>query len=362
LNQNEKGLQYYSKPEGMLMAEATKLDELKQFYRLMWLIRRFEEEAARAYAQGKIGGFLHLYIGQEAIAVGGSAAMQPDDYLITTYRDHGHALARGMTSRAAMAELYGKDTGCSRGFGGSMHMFDAEHHFYGGHGIVGGHLALASGVAFKIKYQEEKRVCLGYMGEGATNIGGFHEALSLAALWKLPAVFIVENNEFSMGTPLERTLPVRDITLKASGYGMYSDRFQAADVFEVRERLGKAIEHARSGQGPALVELLTYRYRGHSMSDPGKYRTPEEVELRKQKDSVRIARQALLDQGVSPKELDAIDASVEEEVRDAVQFADESPPPNEELMEQLVYAPSGEGVLFDPARARGIPPNLLGDA
>jgi len=200
------------------------------------------------------------------------------------------------------------------------------------------------------------------MGEGATNIGGFHEALSLAALWKLPAVFIVENNEFSMGTPLERTLPVRDITLKASGYGMYSDRFQAADVFEVRQRLGKAIEHARSGQGPALIELLTYRYRGHSMSDPGKYRTPEEVELRKQKDSVRIARQALLDQGVSPKEVDGIDASVEEEVRDAVQFADESPPPSEELMEQLVYAPSSEGVLSDPARALAVAPNVLGGA
>jgi pyruvate dehydrogenase E1 component alpha subunit len=338
---------------------AAKSDELKNYYRTMWLIRRFEEECARAYAQGKIGGFLHLYIGQEAIAVGGSAAMQPDDYLITTYRDHGHALARGMTARAAMAELFGKVTGCSKGFGGSMHMFDVEHHFLGGHGIVGGHLALAAGVAFKIKYQEEKRVCLGYMGEGATNIGGFHEALSLAALWKLPAVFIVENNEFSMGTPLERTLPVRDITLKASGYGMYSDRFQAQDVIEVRDRLKKAIAHARSGKGPALVELLTYRFRGHSMSDPGKYRTPEEVELRKQKDSVRLARQALLDAGVSPKEVDAIDASVEEEVRDAVQFADESPPPDEALMHELVYAPSPEGVFADPAFARYVPPNVL---
>jgi pyruvate dehydrogenase E1 component alpha subunit len=344
------------------MAAKIDLQELKQFYRKMWLIRRFEEEAARAYAQGKIGGFLHLYIGQEAIAVGGAAALREDDYVITTYRDHGHALARGMTSRAAMAELFGKETGCSRGLGGSMHMFDVEHHFLGGHGIVGGHLALASGVAFKIKYQQEDRVCMGYMGEGATNIGGFHEALSLAALWKLPAVFLVENNEYSMGTPLDRTLPVRDITLKASGYGMYSDRFQASDVFEVRDRLKKAVDHARSGNGPALIELLTYRFRGHSMSDPGKYRTPEEVELRKQKDSVRVARQALLDHGVSPKEVDGVDASVEEEVRDAVRFADESKPPSPELMEALVYAPSAEGVLADPELARTIAPNLLGGA
>jgi len=339
---------------------AVNVEQLKHYYRQMWLIRRFEEESARAYAQGKIGGFLHLYIGQEAIAAGGAAAIESDDYVITTYRDHGHALALGMSARAAMAELYGKETGCSRGFGGSMHMFDAEHNFYGGHGIVGGHLALAAGVAFKIKYNGEPRVCLGYCGEGATNIGGFHEALSLAAIWKLPAVFIVENNEYSMGTPLERTLPVRDITLKASGYGMYCDRFEANDVFEVRERLKKACDHARSGKGPALIEILTYRFRGHSMSDPGKYRTPEEVELRKKKDPVRVARQLLVDNKVSAQELEAIDASVEEEVRDAVQFAEESAPPSEELMRELVYAPSAEGVLADPARARAISDNLVG--
>jgi pyruvate dehydrogenase E1 component alpha subunit len=336
------------------------VDQLKTYYRQMWLIRRFEEECARAYAQGKIGGFLHLYIGQEAIAVGGAAALTPDDAVITTYRDHGHALALGMTARAAMAELYGKATGCSRGFGGSMNMFDAEHNFFGGHGIVGGHLALAAGVAFKMKYRGEPRVCLGYMGEGATNIGGFHEALSLAALWKLPAVFIVENNEYSMGTPLERSLPVRDLTLKASGYGMYCDRFPSADVFEVRERLKRAVDHARGGNGPALIEILTYRYRGHSMSDPGKYRTPEEVELRKQKDSVRVARQALLDHGINAKEVDAIDASVEAEVRDAVEFAETSPAPTEAQMLDLVYAPSPKGILFDAEAARRVPENLLG--
>ncbi len=339
---------------------AVEVEELKGYYRQMWLIRRFEEESARAYAQGKIGGFLHLYIGQEAIAVGGAAARQPDDVVITTYRDHGHALALGMSARAAMAELFGKESGCSRGFGGSMHMFDVEHRFLGGHGIVGGHLALAAGVAFKMKYQGEANVCFGYMGEGATNIGGFHEALSLAAIWKLPAVFVVENNEYSMGTPLERTLPVRDITLKASGYGMYSDRFEANDVFEVRQRLKKACEHARSGKGPALIEILTYRFRGHSMSDPGKYRTPEEVELRKKKDPVRVARQLLLDAKVPATDVDAIDSAVEEEVRDALQFADESAPPNEQLMRDLVYAPSPEGVLADPAWAKGSGGNLVG--
>jgi len=345
-----------------MAGKTVNVEELKGYYRRMWLIRRFEEESARAYAQGKIGGFLHLYIGQEAIAVGGAAALTPEDYVITTYRDHGHALALGMTARAAMAELFGKETGCSRGFGGSMHMFDLEHRFLGGHGIVGGHLALASGVAFKLKYDKEPHVCLGYLGEGATNIGGFHEALSLAAIWKLPAVFIVENNEYSMGTPLQRTLPVRDITLKASGYGMYSDRFEANDVFEVREKLKKAVEHARSGKGPALIEILTYRFRGHSMSDPGKYRTPEEVELRKKKDPVRVARQLLLDNKVDAQEVDAIDASVEEEVRDAVQFADDSAPPSEELMHQLVYAPSPEGVLTHPDRARVITGNIVGGA
>lgn len=344
------------------MASKVNVEELKRYYRQMWLIRRFEEESARAYAQGKVGGFLHLYIGQEAIAIGGAAALTPDDYVITTYRDHGHALALGMAPRNAMAELFGKATGCSKGLGGSMHMFDLEHHFLGGHGIVGGHLALASGVAFKIKYKGEKGVCLGYCGEGATNIGGFHEALSLAAIWKLPAVFIVENNEYSMGTPLDRTLPVRDITSRAAGYGMYSDRFEANDVFEVREKLKKAVDHARSGKGPALLEILTYRFRGHSMSDPGKYRTPEEVELRKKKDPVRVARQLLTDNKVDGKEIDALDAEVEQEVQEAVQFAEQSPYLSEEEMSELVYAPSPDELFADQKKARAIGGNLVGGA
>ncbi len=316
-------------------------EELLSLYRKMVLIRRVEEEAARAYVGGKIGGFLHLYIGQEAIAVGTEAVIQKTDSVITTYRDHGFALARGTTARAVMAELYGKDTGCSRGLGGSMHMFDREHRFFGGHGIVGGHVALASGIAFKSAYLEEKDVTLCFFGEGATNIGGFHEGLSLAGLWKLPAVFVCENNQYSMGTPLSRTMAVTDVTTKAPGYGMARDRFEGHDVLTVKQRIGEAVERARSGNGPTLVEILTYRFRGHSMSDPGKYRTSEEVEERKQKhDPVRIARARLLDEGASEEQIARVEAEVEEEVQDAVRFADESEPAKRESLWQFVTAPS----------------------
>jgi len=318
-------------------------DLLRRCYRQMLLIRRFEEEAARAYAQGKIGGFLHLYIGQEALAVGGSEAMREGDYVITTYRDHGHALARGMTARACMAELFGRETGCSRGLGGSMHMFDVPHGMLGGHGIVGGHVALAAGVAFKCKYQADDRVTLCYFGDGATNIGGFHEGLSLAALWKLPVVFVCENNEYSMGTPLERTLPVRDITSKAAGYGMMHDRFDGSEVELVRERIGHAVAQARLGKGPALLEILTYRYRGHSMSDPGKYRTPEEVDAKKQRDPLLLAKKRLSELGVSDTQITDLERSVEDEVQDAVAFAEQSPPASAEAMIACVYASAKGG-------------------
>src|SRR5690349_12959129 len=239
-------------------------------YRKMVTIRRFEEEAARAYAQGKIGGFLHLYIGQEPVAVGAVAALRPDDYMITTYRDHGMALARGMSPRAAMAELFGKVTGCSKGLGGSMHFFDKEHNMLGGYGIVGGHIPVAAGTAFASKYRGEGRVSIVFFGEGAVSIGDFHEGMSLAALWKLPIVFVCENNEYSMGTPLSRTMSVEDVSLKGLGYGMARDRFVADHVFTVRDRLAEAIERARTLSEPTLVEIRTYRFRGHSMSDPGK--------------------------------------------------------------------------------------------
>jgi pyruvate dehydrogenase E1 component alpha subunit len=305
----------------------------------MHLIRRLEEEAARAYVQGKIGGFLHLYIGQEAIAVGTEAAIRKSDFVVTTYRDHGFAITRGTEPKALMAELFGKDTGISRGLGGSMHMFDAKNNFMGGHGIVGGHVALCTGAAFRSRYLKTNDVALAFFGEGATNIGGFHEGLSLAGLWKLPAVFVCENNLYSMGTPTERTMPAKDLTDKAPGYGMHRDRFEGQDVLEVKKRIGAAVERARAGEGPTLIEIITYRFRGHSMSDPGKYRTAEEVEERKRMgDPVRIARDKLVEAGVKEEELVAIEAEVEKEVQDAIKFADESAPATTQSMTDFVLA------------------------
>ena len=313
-------------------------DELQALYRRMFLIRRFEEESARAYAQGKIGGFLHLYIGQEAVAVGASAALREDDYVFQTYRDHGIALARGMSPRKAMAELFGKDAGCSRGLGGSMHFFDPDHAFFGGWGIVGGHVALASGAAFKSKYVGEDRVTLCFFGEGATNIGGFHEGMSLAGLWRLPIVFICENNHYAMGTPLSRTSPLEELSVKAAGYGMVGDSFGGQDVETVRSRVAQAVEHARSGDGPTFLEVKTYRFRGHSMSDPAKYRSRSELEEQKKKDPVAITRSRLLEHGASDAELDALEEETDEQISDALRFADESPPAAEEVMHQAVYA------------------------
>lgn len=306
-------------------------------YRQMATIRRFEEEAARAYSQGKIGGFLHLYIGQEPIAVGACAALSPDDYVLTTYRDHGLALARGMTPRTAMAELHGKVTGCSKGLGGSMHFFDKEHNMLGGYGIVGGHIPIAAGTAFASKYRGEKRVTVVFFGEGAVSIGDFHEGMSLAALWKLPIVFVCENNEYSMGTPLARTMSVEDVSQKGLGYGMARDRFFADHVFTVRDRLSEAIARARNESEPTLVEIRTYRFRGHSMSDPGKYRTPEELEERKRNDGVLRSRAELCDAG-KQADVERIEAEVEETIADAVRFAEESPEPGPEILEPTTYA------------------------
>jgi pyruvate dehydrogenase E1 component alpha subunit len=279
----------------------------------MLLIRRCEEESARGYAQGKIGGFLHLYIGQEAVAVGACAALTPDDYVVGTYRDHGLAMAKGMEARTVLAELYGKVTGCSKGLGGSMHLFDAEHNMLGGYGIVGGHIPIAAGVAFASKYRKDGRVTLCFFGEGAVSIGGFHEALSLAALWKLPIVFICENNEYSMGTPLSRTMSVEDVSLKADAFA-----------------------RARKSSEPTLIEVRTYRFRGHSMSDPGKYRTPAELEERKKSDPLTRARLELETAGFGER-LNQIDADVEREIEEAVRFAEESPEPGPELLEASTY-------------------------
>jgi len=320
-----------------LTRPSAQLDHLAALYRQMFLIRRLEEEAARAYAQGKIGGFLHLYIGQEAVGVGAIAALKPEDYVVTTYRDHGIAIAKGMSANALMAELYGKSTGCSKGLGGSMHMFDAPNNMLGGYGIVGGHIPLAAGAAFASKYRADGRVTLCFFGEGAVSIGGFHEGVSLAALWKLPIVFICENNEYSMGTPLSRTMSVEDVSMKALGYGIDRDRFFADDVLTVEQRIGEAVQRARELSLPTLVEVRTYRFRGHSMSDPAKYRTSAELEERKKKDPLFRARHQLETDGYVKARLEELEAVVEKEVQAAVKFAEESPEPDPSILEPTTY-------------------------
>jgi pyruvate dehydrogenase E1 component alpha subunit len=299
---------------------------LLELYRQMLAIRRLEEASAKAYSQGKIGGFLHLIIGQESVCVGAVAALRPEDYVVATYREHGHAYAKGMSARAIMAELLGKKTGCSKGLGGSMHLFDAASNFLGGYGIVGGHVPIASGVAFKAKYLGEKRVTLCFFGDGSANIGGFFEGMALAALWKLPVVFICENNQYSMGTPLYRSLSVEDVSLKALAFGMPRDRFDGDDVLRVRARIAEAVERARETSEPTLIEVRTYRFRGHSMSDPGQYRTKDEVEEWKKRDPVGLARHRLLSEGgATEAEVAVIDEKVRQEIEDAVRFAEESP-------------------------------------
>jgi pyruvate dehydrogenase E1 component alpha subunit len=316
---------------------SARLERLLTHYRKMQLIRRCEEECARAYAQGKIGGFLHLYIGQEAVAVGACATLTKDDYVVGTYRDHGLAIAKGMEVKTVLAELFGKVTGCSKGLGGSMHLFDRENNMLGGHGIVGGHIPLAAGAAFASKYRKDGRVTVCFFGDGSVSIGGFHEAMSLAALWKLPIVFVCENNEYSMGTPLSRTLSVEDVSLKADGYGMAKDRFFARDVLDVEARFAIAVERARATSQPTLIEVRTYRFRGHSASDPGKYRTPDELEERKKSDPLTRARAELESSGLADR-LGHVDADIEKELEEAVRFAEESAEPDIDLLDSVVYS------------------------
>ncbi len=309
--------------------------------REMLLIRRFEEKAAEAYALGKIGGFCHLYIGQEAVAVGVSAALKPEDYVIGSYREHGQALVRGITARAAMAELFGKATGCSGGKGGSMHLFDAGKRFMGGHGIVGGHLPLAAGLGFAIKYRGGEEVCACFFGEAAVNIGAFHEALNMASVWKLPVIFLCENNRYGMGTAFERVAAVTDVVEHACSYDMAGEIVNGMDVLEVLKATERAVQRARKGGHPTLLEVRTYRFMGHSMSDPlhGVYRTKEEVEEQKKKDPITQFAHRLTDEGtVDQAALDALDADVHAEVEDAMRFADESPDPAPDELTRHVLA------------------------
>ncbi|PYO61425.1 MAG: pyruvate dehydrogenase (acetyl-transferring) E1 component subunit alpha, partial [Gemmatimonadetes bacterium] len=260
----------------------------RRLLREMLLIRRFEERAAEAYALGKIGGFCHLYIGQEAVAVGALATLRPDDYVISSYREHGQALVRGIPPGVVMAELFGKATGCSKGKGGSMHLFDASRRFMGGHAIVGGHIPLATGIGFAIKYQGGEQVCLCFFGEAAVNIGAFHEALNMASVWKLPVVFLCENNRYGMGTAFERVAAVTDVVEHACSYDMAAELVNGMDVLEVYRATERAVRRARSGGHPTLLEVRTYRFMGHSMSDPlhGVYRTKDEVEEQKKRDPI----------------------------------------------------------------------------
>jgi pyruvate dehydrogenase E1 component alpha subunit len=315
-------------PEDASITQTT-VEELRPLYRQMLAIRRMEEASAKAYSQGKIGGFLHLIIGQEAVCVGAIAAGEPKDYIVATYRDHGHAYAKGVAARPIMAELYGKKTGLVKGLGGSMHLFSKEHNFLGGYGIVGGHVPIAAGAAFAAKYRGDGRVVLCFFGEGASTIGGFAEGLALAALWKLPVVLICENNQYSMGTPLYRSLAVEDVSLRALAHGMARDRFDGDDVIKVKRRIAEAIERARTTGEPTLVEVVTYRFRGHSMSDPGLYRTKDEVEEWKRRDPLNRSRARLVELGMSEQELEALEAEVKAEIEDAVKFAEESPPADE---------------------------------
>jgi len=303
----------------------------RRMLRQMLLIRRFEEKAAEAYALGKIGGFCHLYIGQEAVAVGSLAALRDDDYVISSYREHGQALTRGVSANAVMAELYGKATGCSKGKGGSMHLFDAGRRFMGGHGIVGGHIPLAAGIGFAIRYKKGDQVCICYFGEAAVNIGAFHEALNMASVYKLPVIFCCENNRYGMGTAFERVAAVTDVVEHACSYDMAAEVVDGMDALAVYAATERAADRARNGGHPTLLEVRTYRYMGHSMSDPlhGVYRTKEEVEEQRKRDPISQLSLKLKEEGaLDDAALAALDAEVRAETDEATRFAEQSPDPD----------------------------------
>jgi pyruvate dehydrogenase E1 component alpha subunit len=314
-------------------------ETLIDLYRQMLLIRRFEEKSMEVYSAGKIGGFCHLYIGQEAVAVGALSAIRKDDYVLTSYRDHGHALAKGMTPEAVMAELYGKATGCSKGKGGSMHMFDKEVNFLGGHAIVGGQIPLATGTAFASKYQGTDQVTLCFFGEAAVNQGAFHESLNMAQLWKLPCIYICENNRYGMGTSLERAMSLQDVAQKGYAYDMASEFVDGMDVLAVREATAAAVERGRKEYLPTLLEVRTYRFMGHSMSDPGNYRTRAEIEKYQERDPIKLFLASLKEEKIADdKTLEKIDADVREQVEQAIRFAEESPFPAPEELYTDVYS------------------------
>jgi pyruvate dehydrogenase E1 component alpha subunit len=305
------------------------LKELK-YYKEMLLIRRFEEKAGQLYGMGLIAGFCHLYIGQEALVVGMHNVIKDIDKSVTSYRDHGHILLAGTDPKAIMAELTGRATGCSKGKGGSMHMFDIENNFYGGHGIVGAQVPVGTGMAFSSKYKDDGSIVLTYFGDGALNQGQVYESFNMASLWKLPVIYIVENNRYSMGTSIERHCSVKDLSKKGESFGIPGIKIDAMNILEVMKKGKEAVEFVRSGKGPILIEMETYRYRGHSMSDPGNYRTKDEVaEMRQEHDPIDSYKAYLLKNKLcDEKDLKAIDKEVKLIVEEAAEFAKNSPEPD----------------------------------
>ncbi len=313
-------------------------DELLAFYRQMVLIRRFEERAGQLYGMGLIGGFCHLYIGQEAVAVGVQSIAEKGDQFITGYRDHGHMLAAGMDPKEVMAELTGRIGGSSKGKGGSMHMFDVAAGFFGGHGIVGAQVSLGTGLAFADRYRDNKKICFTYFGDGAANQGQVYESFNMAELWRLPVVYLIENNQYAMGTSIERSSATTELSQRGASFNIPGAKVDGMDVLAVRDAAKKAAEHARSGKGPYILEMKTYRYRGHSMSDPAKYRTKEEVdEVKKTRDPIDHVKQLMADAGVKEDAIKKIDEEVKAIVLGAVEFAQQSPEPDASELYTDIY-------------------------
>jgi pyruvate dehydrogenase E1 component alpha subunit len=313
---------------------------VREMLKTMMLIRRFEEKAAQAYGLRKFGGFCHLYIGQEAVAAGSVAAVNlENDYIITAYRDHGHALAVGMSPDTVMAELFGRIDGCSRGKGGSMHLFDAERHFYGGHGIVGAHIPLAAGMALKIKYRGEPGVVLCFFGDGAIHQGSFHETLNMASVWKLPVVYICENNHYGMGTDFRRVSSQPQLYKMADSYRMAGREVNGMDVLEVYDNVAEVVSQVRQDNVPALIEMKTYRYQGHSMSDPAKYRTKDEVAEYKNQDPIVILKDRMTEAGLlDEQEYKELDNEMKNAAKDSLEFAEKSKRPELKTMFEDVFA------------------------
>ncbi|MCO4292805.1 pyruvate dehydrogenase (acetyl-transferring) E1 component subunit alpha [Solitalea sp. MAHUQ-68] len=319
-----------------------------QWYEQMYLMRKFEERSGQLYGQQKIRGFCHLYIGQEAVAAGALSATLPKDGFITAYRDHALALGKGVSARECMAELYGKETGCSKGKGGSMHFFSKEHNFYGGHGIVGGQIPLGAGIAFASKYKGDDAVCLCFMGDGAVRQGALNETFNMAMIWNIPVIFICENNGYAMGTSVQRTTNMPDIYKIGLGFDMPSEPVDGMSCEAVHEAIDRAVQRARAGEGPSFLEIRTYRYKGHSMSDPAKYRTKEEVEEYKAKDPVEQVKSTILEKKYADaKWFEEIEAKVKEIVEDSVKFAEESNYPDPSELYKDVYVQEDYPYIMD---------------